>query len=340
MYTTDNIYIHRLSFRLTKFRQIKENLFNFRCPLCGDSKKDTNKTRAYFYKHNKKPTMCFKCHNCGESMYFSQFLERFDSVLFKEYLYSKFKTKKRTPKKGTIYTNESDKMKQLKEKANDNMFDDLVKISDLDDDHPAKQYLINRNLPEKEFTDLYYADKFRSWTNTIVHNKFENVDKYDEPRIVIPFRRESGTCYAYQGRALNSDNKVKYITIVVYDTGNRTWGMNRVDKEKPIVVVEGPLDAMFLSNCIAAAGSDLRTDVGDIFVLDVENRNPHIVKKMKGLLDKGKTIVMLDPIKYSGMDINDLILSGMTGEEVKQLLMDNTYSGMKGIMKLNQWKRC
>lgn len=338
---TDIEYIHRISYRLTKFKQIKENLYTFRCPLCGDSEKDLNKTRGYFHKDNKKPSMRFKCHNCGENYYFSQFLELFDNVLYKEYILNKFKTKKRPAEKRVIYSNDSNKMKKLKRKKEINMFSDLPKIADLDNSHPAKQFLLQRQIPEKEFSDLYFAEGFQSWTNTIIPEKFsEGALKYNEPRIVIPFRTYEGYEYAYQGRSFaDTSNKFKYITIVVNDIGTRTYGLNRIDAKKDIMVVEGPFDAMFIDNCIAAAGSDLRTDIGDIFVLDCEPRNKHIVKKLKGLLKKDKTIVLLDSLKYNKMDINDLIMTGMTGEEVKSLLLENTYKGVMGTLALNRWSR-
>jgi len=230
-------------------------------------------------------------------------------------------------------------MKKLKAKKKINMFSDLVKVADLDNEHPAKQFLIQRQIPEKEYNDLYYTDSFQSWTNTIVPNKFKNI-KYDEPRIVIPFRTYEGYEYAFQGRALTpTDDRFKYMTIIVNDIGSRTFGLNRIAAKKDIIVVEGPFDAMFIDNCIAAAGSDLKSDVGDIFMLDCEPRNPHIVKKLRGLLDKGKTIVLLDSQKYNKMDINDLILSGMSHDEVNNLLLSNTYSGLKGKMALTKWSR-
>ena len=46
----DNKYIGLLSTRLQKFKKVKANLFNFRCPLCGDSQKNKNKTRGYIYQ--------------------------------------------------------------------------------------------------------------------------------------------------------------------------------------------------------------------------------------------------------------------------------------------------
>ena len=45
----DSKYITLLSSRLPKFKRVKPNLFNFRCPICGDSQKHKNKARGYIY---------------------------------------------------------------------------------------------------------------------------------------------------------------------------------------------------------------------------------------------------------------------------------------------------
>ena len=45
----DSKYIGLVSSRLPKFKRIKPNLYNCRCPICGDSQKQRNKARGYFY---------------------------------------------------------------------------------------------------------------------------------------------------------------------------------------------------------------------------------------------------------------------------------------------------
>ena len=59
----DSKYIGLVSSRLQK---VKADLYNFRCPICGDSQKHKNKARGYMYP--VKADMNFKCHNCGASL--------------------------------------------------------------------------------------------------------------------------------------------------------------------------------------------------------------------------------------------------------------------------------
>ena len=39
-------------------------------------------------------------------------------------------------------------------------------------------------------------------------------------------------------------------------------------------------------------------------------------------------------------DINELILNGMTENEIMEIIKNNTYSGAIAKLKLNQWKKC
>lgn len=58
----DAKYVSLLSGRLQKFKRKSPVLYNFRCPLCGDSSKNRNKARAYFFQRDG--AFWFHCHNC------------------------------------------------------------------------------------------------------------------------------------------------------------------------------------------------------------------------------------------------------------------------------------
>ena len=82
-------YINLISSRLLKFKKVKPHLYNFRCPLCGDSKKNKNKARGYFYQ--VKNNTNYKCHNCGVNISFNNFLKEIDNTTHKQYIFEKFK---------------------------------------------------------------------------------------------------------------------------------------------------------------------------------------------------------------------------------------------------------
>ena len=79
----DSKFIGLVSSRLEKFKRVKADLYNFRCPICGDSKKTKSKTRGYIY--GIKQNANFRCHNCGASMSLNNFLKTLDPVIHKQY---------------------------------------------------------------------------------------------------------------------------------------------------------------------------------------------------------------------------------------------------------------
>ena len=81
-------YIGMISPRLEKFKRVKNNLYNFRCPICGDSQK--NKTRARGYLYQVKNNTNYKCHNCGINVSFNNFLKDIDPATHKQYIFEKF----------------------------------------------------------------------------------------------------------------------------------------------------------------------------------------------------------------------------------------------------------
>ena len=89
MYYVDVKYLRLLSSRLPKFKQLNDHSWNCRCILCGDSKRNENKSRGYFYK--SKDYIVYKCHNCGVSKTLYDFLKSVDSALHKEYIFELYK---------------------------------------------------------------------------------------------------------------------------------------------------------------------------------------------------------------------------------------------------------
>ena len=141
----DSKYIGLVSSRLSKFKRVKANLYNFRCPICGDSQKHKNKARGYFYQY--KADSNFKCHNCGASSTFNNFLKRLDPTLHKQYVMEKFKD--RNVGKGSIIPEPEFNFKKPVFKKTLN----LPKASEV---KVAKEYLENRKLDPSKF---YFAYK-------------------------------------------------------------------------------------------------------------------------------------------------------------------------------------
>jgi transcription elongation factor Elf1 len=319
----DSKYIGLVSSRLQKFKRVKADLYNFRCPICGDSQKNKSKARGYLYA--VKTNTNFKCHNCGASLSFNNFLKEVDSTLHKQYTMEKFK-EGFTGKNFVVETPEFDfKKPTFKQKLN------LPKASEI---LIAKQYLEKRLLNPNKF---YFAEKFQEWTNTQKFT-FNKIDK-DESRIVIPLYTREGEIFGFQGRSLGFSN-VKYITVILDESIPKVYGLNEIQDNKTIYITEGPFDSTFVENAIAMCGSDIALDtlnLGNdiVYVLDNEPRNREICNKISKLIDEGKKVVIW-PRSINYKDINDMKIAGLSIMDVIKL---NTYKALEAKIKFNEWKK-
>ena len=319
----DSKYIGLVSSRLEKFKRVKPNLYNFRCPICGDSQKHKNKARGYFYQ--VKVNTNFKCHNCGASLSFNNFLKQIDPTLHKQYTLEKFKEGFAG---GNNFVVEEPKFNFKKPVFKKTL--DLPKASDV---KVAREYLENRKL---DATKFYFAAKFKEWTNT-QKQTFDTIGR-DESRIIIPMYDEDKTLIGFQGRSLGP-NSVKYITVMIKDDAPKIYGLDKIDCQKPIFVIEGPFDATLVENSVAMCGSDL--DLRSfgwsdyIYVYDNEPRNREIVNRIAKTINRGDKVVIW-PTTINQKDINDMVLSG---QNIMNVLESNTYSGLKAKIKFNNWKK-
>ncbi len=319
----DSKYIGLVSSRLQKFKRVKANLYNFRCPICGDSKKHKNKARGYFYQ--VKTNTNFKCHNCGASLSLNNFLKQIDSTLHKQYTLEKFKEGHAG---GRNFVVEEPKFEFKQPVFRKGL--DLPKASDVT---VAKEYLEKRKLDPSKF---YFTNKFKQWTNT-QKKTFDTIGR-DESRIIIPMYDENRNLIGFQGRSLGP-NSVKYITVMINDDAPKIYGLDTIETEKPIYILEGPFDSTLVENSVAMCGSDIdiRTFGWSdyIWVFDNEPRNREIVNRISKTIDRGDKIVIW-PSTVTEKDVNDMTMSG---HNVMNLLESNTYSGLKAKIKFNNWKK-
>jgi hypothetical protein len=320
----DSKYIGLVSSRLQKFKRVKLNLYNFRCPICGDSQKNKNKTRGYFY--SVKNNTNFKCHNCGSSLSFNNFLKKIDPTLHQEYSMEKFKE----GFTGKNFVVEEPKFEfQFKTPT----FKTKLNLPKASENETAKKYLESRKLDPEKF---YFADKFKEWTNTQKYT-FSNT-KYEESRIIIPLYTKEGQVFGFQGRALGR-NFVKYITVILDESIPKIYGLNRIDTKKTVYVVEGPFDSEFVDNSVAMCGAD--ADITDcnfsdvVYVFDNEPRNVEICSRMRKTIENNSKIVIW-PKTITYKDINDMVLAGL---KVMDVLKSNTYSGLEAKIKFSEWKK-
>lgn len=339
-------YINLLSSRLERFKWKSQNLANFKCPLCGDSRYNPKKIRGYIYERDNK--YWFHCHNESLTLRFTEFLKRMDYRLFSEYRLEELADKKPPPPTPELPFKRINTAIQFNNKNKDEikLLKKLPKISQLAPDHPAKRYVVDRKIPTPCHSIIRWADNFQAWTNDVLPGKFSKESlKYDEGRIVLPYFTKEGEFYAYQGRVLDGSEGVRYIMIIIDPAIPPLFGLDRVDLDRSVWVVEGPIDSLFLPNALAYGGGHFSalTKVAerDKFIIATDNE-PHSTDAKKRLLqmvENGYRVVVW-PSFIEQKDINAMVLAGHDPEWIVQVMNQNTYEGLTAKLKIAEWSKC
>jgi len=322
----DKKYLKLISSRFKNSKWKSDKLLNHSCPYCGDSQKDKLKARGYHFVY--KDSYVFKCHNCGHSTSVGKFLQDQDNMLYKQWVMEKFGRKE---KKSTGVVTEMD----FKPK----FVADPLKVYPKAKDEPISlTYLLRRSIPEDKWEDIYFVENSQSLSS--LDYKYNRRVLGNDPRLVFPFKDRQGNLVGVTGRALN-DSQLRYLTLRFDDDKPFIFGLHKVDFNKPLYVVEGPIDSLFLDNCIAVAGSDFTKITDEIpltnttVVFDNEPRNAEIVKKMTAIAKLGyKVCVWPDIVKEK--DINDMVLSGVNPLDV---INKNTLQGLKLQLAIQTWSK-
>jgi transcription elongation factor Elf1 len=329
----DQKYVGTLSVRLNKFVRKGDYTYQFRCPICGDSQKNPNKSRGYLFA--QKGGMFYKCHNCGASMSFGNLIKAIDSTLYKEYCLDRYKAGEsgRKPHKehGFIF-------KPVKFGSNrDNNFKGILKcLTELNDDNEAIVYAKSRNIPIEKYKQLFYVDDV-SLMKSFAPEYEEKLTTH-EPRLVLPFYNESDELVGFSCRALRGE-KQRYIVIKIKDS-SMIYNLNNIDRTQPVYVTEGPIDSLFLPNAIAVGNSNLKEAlkyVDGILIYDNEPRNKEIVRELKQAIEDNATVCIW-PKNIQEKDINDMIMSGKTQNEILNTINKNTFHGPQALLEFNNWR--
>jgi transcription elongation factor Elf1 len=337
----DAKYTQILGSRLRNFKQKNDYLWNYSCPVCGDSSKNKLKARGYIYRA-KQDLFC-KCHNCGHSTNIGNLIKYVDANLYDQYVLERYKagaTKHNSHKDVSVFAPETQKPVELLE---DDILEPLKRLDKLPESHPAVKYVADRKIPTDKWHLLYFAPKFKAFTNTF-NPKFVEPIQGEHPRMIIPYFTPAGKCFAIGARAYG-DEDPKYYTIKVDDNEEKIYGLDRVDYSKRIYVVEGPIDSLFLPNAIAVSGASFDTPTvrklltNATIVMDNEPRNKDIVRQLEKYIELGYSVCMF-PDSIPQKDINEMILhGGKTADEIVEVINTNTYSGMEAKLRFINWRK-
>lgn len=332
----DNI-IHELPLPLLE--KVGDN-WNFRCVVCGDSKKSQTKKRGWILVNGTKVT--YYCHNCGYNKPIMVFLKDHYPSVAKSYAKYLFKGKRRDSSslvQTTVDEPEDTSGNQLQTIG-------LQKLCRLPEDHKAVKYFMGRQMPLRFLRYFYWTDNYCEYINSVIPDKFATPPLVD-PRIVIPFYTLHRKVFAVQGRSLEKTG-LRYITIKFDESHKKVFGLERMNRNKTILVFEGAFDSIFMPNAIAFGGADLDLnyllDLASqdkyIFCYDNEPRNKEMCRRIDKVLRAGfRVCLMPNKLKKHGKDINDLIMAGMSKEEICGIIKDNVVEGKFGLVKFRLWKK-
>jgi len=314
-------------------------LFNFRCPLCGDSEKSKSKTRGYLYR--KQNALFFRCHNCQVGTTLGKFLKMLDQRLYQEYLLERYRPDHQghPPRKGKAVPT------VLFEPLPRPSWTHAESCDRLEWAHPCLNYLRARQIPQAAWSRLWYAKDYKTFVQEVCPQNTLTVRA--EPRLVIPYFSPDHEVLAISGRSFSKNaGTLRYVTFRVTpdDSVVLMFGRELVNPTKPVWIVEGPLDSLFLPNAVASGNANLlgcarALDAPTMtLVFDHERRNREIVQAMETAVREGYSLVIW-PETTKGKDLNEMILSGQTSEGILQILLSHTYQGLVARTTLAFWKK-
>lgn len=312
------------------------NTYTGGCPICREGKSWGRKSRLYYIPNDSK--LC--CHNCGWYGTPINWVMEVEQLTYKEVA---AQIKECDYEYGLpVETIEKAQTTELP-RDSINLFDrtQLTYYKDNDSVKRAVDVIVDRKLnkavnrPRTLYTSL----------TDVVHKN----------RLIIPFYNQSNECIFYQSRKLfESDTKPKYLSKM--NSEKSLFNYNNVSSSTDnVFITEGPIDSFFIEDSVAVAGIQERSKesltpvqaqqlerlflVQTVWVLDSQWLDQTSLIKTETLL-KNNQCVFIWPrnIGEKFKDINEMCVYFDIDRIGKKYILENTYCGLKGIVKLKQIK--
>lgn len=342
--SVDTKFVYLISHRVRNFKQKNNHLWNFSCPICGDSLKNKSKARGYVFA--KGNNLFYSCHNCGASTNLANLLKHIDATLHQEYILERYKSERVSTHSSIVNSIQPVKFQTTSKK---HIFEFAEYCDVLPDDHYCIQYLKSRKIPKEHYVNLLFTDKYKDFIDNLIPDHGKEI--VNDARLVIPFYDRNKELIAVSGRALEtSDSKLRYITVRTDDSKEKLiYGLDRLDFNKEIIVVEGPIDSLFLDNSIASGDGNLALTAqrliqlgavkeNIILVSDNEPRNREICSLIKKGIDADYRVVIW-PNNVAQKDINDMIMAGRTQNQIQSIISNRSSKGAEALLMFNFWKK-
>jgi len=308
-----------------------QSAYNAECCICNEGKSSGRKRRLFYFTQKRY----FYCFNCSQSWTEAQWLQKVTNYNFIDILRdcSQFTVEfKPEVTKKSIVSEETKEIHPLP-----------IGCIDLENEEQINFYSSQKKVYSKLQHAIEYCNSRRLFTavNRSRHLYVSFEDKKHTNRLVIPFYDKDNQLVCYQSRSLLSSQFPKYLT----KEGEKClFGEDKIDPTIPyIFIFEGPIDAMFVRNAVAMAGTDastkqqqlLNNSIGyeKIFVYDNDKGNTSLTKKIKNKL-KNKQKVFVWPEKFNRFkDINEVCCHLKLDEFSWKFIVENSFSETEGLVK-------
>lgn len=264
--------------------------------------------------------------------------------IYKQYILERYSTGEggKTSFNQPVISIPSPRFDKMKKKTS---FEHAELCSDLPENHFCIEYLVGRKIPKKYWNKLLFTSNYKNFIDSLIPEHDKNLA--EDARLVILFYDDFDELIAVSGRALETNEKtLRYITMRVKNEDKKLlYGMDEVDLKETVKIVEGPIDSMFLKNCIASgdsnlinAAKELPLDTDRILIFDNEPRNREIINLMQVAINKGhKVLIWPDTIQEK--DINAMVMSGLSKSKIEEIISSNVVSGIQAQTKFVYWKK-
>ena len=291
----------------------------------------------------KGTNLFYNCHNCGVGTSLGNLIKQVDPSLYKEFILERYKSGESgfSNFKAPTFDIPAPKFDKVAKEKN---FEHAEWVSKLPDEHFCSLYCTNRRFLSTMRNNLLFTPNYKKFCDALFPNHGKEITA--DARLVIPFYDKYDTLIGVSGRSLeNSDYKLRYVTLRSTNSQDKLiYGMDKVNTNELVKIVEGPIDSMFLSNCVASGDSALIQTAklidakNKVLVFDNEPRNKEIVKLMSDAIKLNYNVVIW-PDTIKGKDINEMIMNGMTSNEIEEIISSNTFTGLRAQMKFISWKK-
>ena len=326
---------------LDQFKMVssKKDTYNFRCNICGDSKKNKIKKRGYIFKDKKNGGYYYKCFNCGDKRIpLITYTKIYFPDLYTRFIYNNILNQKK------VQSIENDKSKiKYKYNSNEELLSLLTKWNK---NHISKQYLDYRKIPINKRSELYFIGDLNILLEYININQIGcyKLLNYTSPRIVIPvYTRDRNKIIGFVCRSVLKADPVRYYNIKISEEP-LLLGLDKINTSKSIYIVEGYFDSLFLSNSISTNSAvnfnsayQFCLDINQepIFIFDNESHNKDIIKMMKRFIDMNEKVVIFSSFPFEGKGLNSMMMKNnidLEGELSKRI-----YQGLQAKLEYDKW---